>query len=423
MLDLLVIGAGLAGLTAALRAAEAGLQVKVIAKGMGSQHWSAGTIDVFGYLPGSGPPIRSPWETFPRLPDRHPYRILGAAAVQDALRRFAEWTADADMYYAGGAVTGENFMLPSPVGALRPVYLAPRAQLEGDLSRPAPILVVGFAGLRDFYPKLLADNLASQGVAARAVQLSYDLLTDRRDANTVQLAQELDQPARVEKLAKALRGVVQSGERVGLPAILGLQRHAQSHALLCDRLGASVFEIPTLPPSVPGVRLTAALRQRLEALGVRVEIGMEGIAFAGASGMVDWVETATSARPLKHRARHYLLGTGGVLGGGFSSNHAGRFWEVIFDLPLTVVQDRREWFRPLFFDPAGQPVFHGGVAVNDSFQPIDNNGRTVLGNLWAAGGLLAHADPILERSLEGVAVATGIAAADSIVRSVAAWPG
>ena len=36
MLDLLVIGAGLAGLSAALNAAEAGFSVRVIAKGMGA---------------------------------------------------------------------------------------------------------------------------------------------------------------------------------------------------------------------------------------------------------------------------------------------------------------------------------------------------------------------------------------------------
>lgn len=414
MLDLLVIGAGLAGLTAALRAAEAGLRVKVIAKGMGALHWSAGTVDVLGYLPGSEPPVRSPWDLLARLPERHPYRIVGGPALRAALAQFTAWAAAAGLPYGGSAVAGDNFMLPSPVGALRPTYLAPQAQQAGDLSRPAPLAVAGFQGLRDFYPQLLADNLAAQGISARAVQLPFDLLTDRRDANTVQLAQGLDQPARVERLAAALRKLVEQGERVALPAILGLHQHTRTVAALQERLGAAVCEIPTLPPSVPGIRLTAALRHRLETLGVRVEIGMEAIGFQAEGGDIAWVETATSARPLKHRARAYLLATGGVLGGGFNSDHTGRFWEAVFDLPLTVAQDRREWFRPRFFDPAGQPVFHGGVAVNDTLQPVDAAGRTVYRNLWAAGGLLAHCDPILERSLEGIAIATGVAAAEAI---------
>ncbi len=41
--------AGLTGLTAALTAAQAGLSVRVVAKGMGALHWSAGTVDVLGY--------------------------------------------------------------------------------------------------------------------------------------------------------------------------------------------------------------------------------------------------------------------------------------------------------------------------------------------------------------------------------------
>ncbi len=38
--DLLVIGAGWSGLLAAYTAAKAGLQVQVVAKGLGSMHWA-----------------------------------------------------------------------------------------------------------------------------------------------------------------------------------------------------------------------------------------------------------------------------------------------------------------------------------------------------------------------------------------------
>ncbi|MFZ1550960.1 MAG: FAD-binding protein, partial [Anaerolineae bacterium] len=45
MLDLLVIGAGLAGLQAAITAAQAGARVRLIAKGLSATHWAAGTVD------------------------------------------------------------------------------------------------------------------------------------------------------------------------------------------------------------------------------------------------------------------------------------------------------------------------------------------------------------------------------------------
>ena len=57
-----MIGAGLAGLTAALRLAEAGQRVAVLAKGVGATHLSPATIDVLGYDDGV---VASPAEAAP----------------------------------------------------------------------------------------------------------------------------------------------------------------------------------------------------------------------------------------------------------------------------------------------------------------------------------------------------------------------
>lgn len=423
MMDLLVIGAGLSGLVAAYTAAKAGLKVKVIAKGLGALHWGAGTVDVLGYT--ADDPIfavQRPLERLDALPENHPYRLLGRERIEAALASFQALSRELNLPYAGAETAGDNLLLPSPAGAVRPTFLAPQAQLAGDLSRPEPLLIVGLQGLRDFYPLLIAENLTRQGYPARAAFLPLSLISERRDSNTVQLAQALDDPTRRQRLAAELKRLVQPGERIGLPAILGLEAHPATLAELEAETGAAVFEIPTLPPSVPGMRLFKALRSKLQALGVRVEVGMEVTGFGlnrkseiRNPKSIAWVESETSARPLKHRARSFLLATGGVLGGGFNSDHTGRVWEVIFDLPLTVPQRRSQWFRAAFLDPAGHPVFQGGVAVNEHLQPVGGDGRPIFANLWAAGGVLAHADPIRERSLEGIAIATGIAAAREMI--------
>ncbi len=89
------------------------------------------------------------------------------------------------------------------------------------------------------------------------------------------LAHELDDAARRSRLGKHLKQIVQPGERIGLPAILGMDAHAEAMTDLQDICGVPVFEIPTLPPSVPGIRLFTALRDKLLSMGVRVETGME----------------------------------------------------------------------------------------------------------------------------------------------------
>lgn len=431
MLDLLIIGTGLTGLIAAYTARQGGQSVRIVAKGLGALQLSAGTIDVLGYAPdttGDGAlmparvPVKRPLDTVQaqaKNQPAHPYALAGARRVQTILDQFTALTREMGIPYGGAAVAGENLWLPSPVGAARPTFLAPQAQLAGDLSRPEPLLIVGVRGLRDFFPELIAENLTRQGHAARAAFLPMGVITDRSDRNTTQLAAALDDAAARERLARELKKLAWSGERVGLPAILGLNAHEQALAELQSATGATLFEIPTLPPSVPGIRLNTALRRCVEQMGVRVDINMDVqnfVAQPDASGeRVLWVESDASARPLKHRARNFLLATGGFLGGGITSDPSGKVWETVFNLPLDVPAQRSEWFRTRFFDPEGHPVFHGGVRVNGAFQPVRANGERVFSNVWAAGSLLANADPILERSLEGIALVTGTLAAEHII--------
>jgi glycerol-3-phosphate dehydrogenase subunit B len=413
MADLVVVGAGLAGLMAAYTAAQAGRKVQIVAKGLGALHWSSGGIDVLGYYPDDKTPVQRPLETLAELAKAepaHPYAFVGEPGVREALRDLAILTLEMGLPYASAANDGNNMWLASPVGAARPTFLAPRGQTAGDLQRPEPMVIVGFTGLRDFFPELIASNLAKQGCTARAAFLPLEVITDMQDRNTVQLAQGLDAPARRQRLGGELKKIVRSGERLGLPAILGFDHPSAALEELETVTGVPVFEIPTLPPCVPGIRLMNVLRRRVEQLGVRVDVNMDVTGFHAENNRVVWVETETSARPLKHRADAFLLATGGILGGGINTDHAGKVWETVLDLPVVAPAERAEWFRPGFLDKSGHPIFRAGVPVNCDFQPVDLNGSRVYANVWAAGSLLAHADPIQTRSMEGLAIATGIAA-------------
>ncbi len=420
MLDLLVVGAGLSGLMAAYTAAKAGLQVRVVSKGLGAMHWSAGTIDLLGYkLSSQHEAIQQPLEAlddFRREYSDHPFAKLETALIEEALKAFSALTAELGIPYGRSENGVDNLFLPSPAGASRPTFMAPKAQIAGDLSRPEPMVIAGFKSMRDFYPLVIAENLTKLGYQARAEMLPMDLLTSRRDANNVQLAQELDDEERRKQLGRRLKEIVQAGERIGLPAILGLDAHAHTMNDLQELCGVPVFEIPTLPPSVPGIRLYKALSNKLLSMGVRVEKGMEIIATEkndpanGTAGKIAWMASKSTGRPYKHQAHNFLLATGGILGGGFNSDADGRVWETILDLPLTVPQQRSEWFDSRFLSSDGHLVFTGGVTVNNEFQPVGGDGLLLYENLWVAGQMLAGADPIVERSVEGIALTSGFAA-------------
>ena len=59
MRDVVVIGAGLAGLSAAIKAADAGLSVTLVTKGVGGIQLGTGTVDILGYRP---EPVEAPLE-------------------------------------------------------------------------------------------------------------------------------------------------------------------------------------------------------------------------------------------------------------------------------------------------------------------------------------------------------------------------
>ena len=413
MTELLVIGAGLTGLMAAIAAARQGARTRIIATGMGSLLWTPGTIGVLGYLPGEDEPVQSPFDALDALRQRrprHPFALLDAQTLRQSLDAFRELVQSLGLPYRG-AEDGRNLLLPSPVGAPRPVFLAPAGQVDGHMGRPEPYLIVGFQALRDFYPTLIAENLTKLGLKARAEFLPIDLITRRRDFSPIDLARELD-AADLSRLTNALKRVAKPGERIGLPAILGLKRHSAILATLREALDAPIFEIPTLPPSAPGMRLAEALRAHFELdLRGRMDLGLRAIDFRAENGKVAWVSTRASARPVRHWAQRFLLATGGILGGGIVGDPTGQVEEVIFHLPLNdAPQDRKQWFHRDFMGPTGHRIFLGGVRVNEAFQPVDAEGGVAYENLWAAGGLLADSDPIAERSLEGVAIATAFRA-------------
>ena len=69
-----------------------------------------------------------------------------------------------------------------------------------------------------------------------------------------------------------------------MPAVLGRERAAEVHADLERRLGIPVFEIPGLPPSLPGLRLFDCLRRALSAAGGRLLLGSTAVGATLAHG-------------------------------------------------------------------------------------------------------------------------------------------
>ncbi len=437
MYDTIVIGAGLAGLMAALRRAEQGQRVLLLAKGHGTTHWSTGCVDLFDPPQETGHPYASLEALIAAQPD-HPYALVGLAGIRAALDRFRAICAAAGYPLVGSLQ--QNVLLPTAVGALRPTCLLPATMAAGDArllatrangqapqALPAsaavrPTLVAGFRELRDFFPPLIAANLEAQGYAAQGVYLELPPINRRLDFSTAVFARLFDQPDFRSHVGAQLRRLVQAGgyARIALPAVLGAQHPVAVVRDLQAASGALIFEVPTLPASVPGMRLYQILADAFEHAGGRIQIGSEVLRAEAHDGRVTAVYTEAAAREQRHSATNFILASGGIAGGGIRGDHNGALHEVALGLPVRGPDNRSDWFAPRYLHEAGHPIFRSGIVVNRQFQPLDPSGQVVYTNVQVVGAALANVDPIREGCTEGLALATGWAVG-GMVSTEQAW--
>jgi glycerol-3-phosphate dehydrogenase subunit B len=268
------------------------------------------------------------------------------------------------------------------------------------------VCVVGIRALRDFQASLCAGNLRRAGVPSRGIELDLDV--GRPEVNSLGLARKLDDQRFRGAFAAQLAMLLRPDERVALPAILGLLDPHQVWSDLRRRLGRAVFEIPTLPPSVPGMRVYNTLLAALRAAGGRFILGAEVVGVEREGARVTALRAHTSGRDTFFGARWVVLATGGFASGAIELGSDWQVRERVLGLALRGV-------------PApGQPRFSAdylaehaisrvGVAVDSSLRAQDTE------NVFVVGAALPEAVPWQEGSGDGIALSTGSFVAKSIL--------
>lgn len=404
--DAVVIGAGTAGLVAGTRLAQQGARVCVVAKGVGSTHLSPATIDVLGYAPYRVEQPARALDELIAVHHDHPYALLGRQVIEDSLGWLRDTVATGPLpgYRYVGSLE-RNHCLPTAVGALRPSAVIPATMAAGDAAGLERVCIVGTRALRDFHANLCAANLQRAGIDARSVSLAIKL--ERADVNTLGIARHFDDAAWRARFCAELSPLLRADEHVGLPAMLGLRDPHGVCADLEHRLGRRVFEIPSLPPSVPGMRLFEILRSALRAAGGRLVLGPEVVAADRDGRSVTAVTSRAAGSDVHYAAPWFVLATGGFASGGIELDSSWVTREHVLGLTLHGVPGDGE---PRFVSNylSEQPLARAGVAVDSELRALDTE------NVIVAGAALAGAVPWREGSGEGIALASGYRAAQTI---------
>ena len=410
--DVVVVGGGLAGLMAAAVAVKRGKKVLLLTKGVGAIAIGGGSIDVLGYG-ADGRPLKSPAAGLYQLSPAHPYARIGHQGVTAALAAFLELTA-AEGYPYVGSIT-QNQWLPTAVGTLKPSCLVPKTMEPKGLKAASQVTVVGFTGLKDYYPELVVDGLRQQPGFDKTYNISMleSGLAQGRDLTALDIARWLDKEAGRKLCIEQLGRVLTPGAVVLVPPVLGTSPDYLVADELSQATGCSFIEITGPPPAVTGLRLRTMLIRYLKKQGVDIveQANVSGAIVEG--GRCQAVITSNVDRKRSYYADAFILATGGFFGGGLEAM-PGKARELIFDLPVTVSTEQAEWSNPKLFAAGGQPFARLGVAVDEALRPIGGAGEALLANVHIAGQTLAGYDYAWEKSGNGVAIASGYQAAMSI---------
>lgn len=404
--DVLVIGGGLSGLGAALACARTGAATTVLATGMGVLYLSSGAIHVMAYPNGQGDsPVASPIDAIGQLRKqslRHPYAFIDDEKIAAVLSEFKA-VCDRQGYPMVGDETA-NRLCPTALGTANPAAVVQKSMAAGDLRKSAPMTLVGMAGFRDFFVELAARELGRAfDLEVGSVQFDPAPFLNGVPISTMGLGWATEKPEFISALGKFIDENVPKNHRVGIPAILSVDNTGEVHTELESACGREVFEMPMLPPSLPGRRIYQALRREIFELGGQILTGCTALSPVVENKTVKEMEYRSGGAKTSIKVGAVVLATGSYFSGGLVCKKE-TIVEPLFHLPVQDVPEVHGRFAKDFLAQSGHPIGKTGIRFDERFMPCDESGAPIYKNLFACGDLLGGFDSLLERSGGGIAL-------------------
>ncbi|BDA13392.1 glycerol-3-phosphate dehydrogenase subunit GlpB [Aeromonas caviae] len=419
--DSIVIGGGMAGLSAALRLAEAGQKTLLMASGQSALHFSSGSVDL---LESDGDP-RAALPAFMAAHPDHPYSKVGMQNIEGSLADLQRHCAEEGLPLMRQE---HNHHRLTPIGTLKSTWLSPdTCACVTDAPAPDAILLATLEGFRDFHPALAAANLATHARFAHSRILTGEIRLPQlaqfsrnpHEFRSADIARLFDKqgPGQQDLLADLAREISRMVQECGvpgcrhivLPACLSLGLVGPRLSELERRTGCTIKEVATMPPSLIGMRMQEALKRRFMALGGTFLTSERVLGARYDGDKVIGVHSQHGEDQL-FEADHFVLASGSFFSRGLESRLGG-IREPIFDADVLSLAERDAWAGRRLFDH--HPFMGFGVKTDERLRVL--RGGRPLTNLYGAGSVLAHYDPIKEGSGSGVAVATGWQAAGHIL--------
>jgi len=425
--DCIIIGGGLSALTCGIKCREEGLSTLIISNGMNSLHFSSGSIDLFGYN-SKGEILKNGFDYIKKLKDsnpNHPYSKIGIKTIEESLMFFKDEIKKDNLNLYNN--NNENHFHFTNMGIMKPTFLSQETvyspKLEDEIKNKSKIAILNFEGYRDFYPEIAYEQLKKNPIfknteiITNTIELPHYSKTDKNmhEFRSIDFARIFDNERYLPRIANDIKKAAGDAKIVSLPAFLSINNYKEIHKRLEKLTGLSIYEIPSLPPSILGMRLDDSLRNRFAELGGVYSISNKVVGGTIEKSSLKEIHTE-NYRDVKLSAKYYVLSTGSFFSGGLKSSF-NKLEEPIFNLKFYGNQKREKWYSKNFFDKKSHAFLEYGVETNKNLNPFEQNNKP-LKNLFCTGSMLSHYNPIKEASGGGVAIATGYFVAKKIIKKV-----
>ncbi len=411
----MVIGCGLAGMAASLFATQR--QLEVAQAGLpGELPFASGLLDLLAVHPISEKRLwKNPWEALSQLqqdlPD-HPYAKMAPEVIKTALDNFIQLIGQAGIAYHSEPDTNQTVI--TAAGTLKPTWAVPQSMLTGvnAFKKQQPTLLLDIKGLKGFSARQIAQNLKSRWPELKHATITFPDTSGEIYAEA--MARSLEAPQTRTALAETILPYLTGMSAVGLPAILGVNNTPKVIADLEQKLAVRLFEIPTMPPSVTGIRMREALMRATQTQGVTTYNQKIKSAKKSSHGFFE----LTLESGVTVTAKSVILAAGRFLGGGL---HATRteVTEPLFNLPVSQPTSRTEWHHKAAFSSDGHPLQTAGIKTDSDFRPIRADGTPLHQNMAVAGTILAGHQWTRQKCGAGISISSAWIAAKTIADQLA----
>lgn len=405
--DTIIIGGGLAGLTAGIELSRKGQKCLIVSSGQSALHFFSGSLELCSLAD-------NPYDAIASLGAEHPYSKIGVERVQELSAGVKNFFKEVGATFKG--VKDANHWRITPLGVLKRAWLTLDEYATFPSTGEIPwkkVALLNVDGFLDFHTSYIAAGLAEKGVETVVKSVTLPELEHLRNNPTEMRSTNIAKTltgdilgafaARINEHAKDVDAVL-------MPAVVGLTGCTEV-VKLREMVARPLHFLATLPPSVPGIRLQMMLKKHFQKLGGTYMLGDTVVSGEFDNGVLKSIKTANHG-DMTFEADNFIIASGSFFSKGLASTIDG-VTEPVFGLDVDSIAERAQWYKRDMFE--AQPYMSFGVATDESFN-VKKDGQTIE-NVYAVGSILSGFNAMKEGCGAGVAMLTAMQVSSKILQS------